>query len=94
LDNNFNSQLYGWSKSIVYTPELLNFWFDFLDLDESAELEKYSVSSIGSRPKVINDTNLHFIYYPTVPTLIFLEDIREKQFYETSSDYSYLQVPD
>lgn len=93
-NNNFNSKLYGWSKSIIYTPELLNFWFDFLDLDEGAELKKYSVSSIGSRPKVINDTNLHSIYYPTVPTLIFLEDIREKKFHETSTDYSYLQVPD
>lgn len=96
-DNIFTEDINGWSKSVVYTPELLNFWFDFLDLEQGAELEKYSIKSIGHRPKVLNDTNLHSIYYPTVPTIIYLEDIREKPLVEDvvkSSDYSYLQVPD
>jgi hypothetical protein len=92
-DNVFTNNINGWSKSVVYTPELLNFWFDFLDLEQDAELEKYSVKSIGHRPKVLNDTNLHSIYYPTVPTIIYLEDIREKPLVAdiiNSVDYSYL----
>jgi hypothetical protein len=91
--HNFSTEVNGWSKSIVYTPELLNFWFDFLDLVNDAELEKYSVRAIGSRPKVVNDTTLHSIYYPDVPNIIYLDDIREKKSYFISTDYSYLQVP-
>jgi hypothetical protein len=36
-----------WHKSVKEDPSMLYFWFDFLDLDESSNLYKYSVRQIG-----------------------------------------------
>lgn len=60
----------SWSNDIVDNPSLLNFWFDFLDSPESG-LGKYSISNIGDRTKVINDSNIKAIYFREVPKLIF-----------------------
>ena len=62
---------YGWLKSVYEQPELLNFWFDFLD--SNGELAKYSVSNIGNRPKAIQDTNIKSIYFRETPQVVFRE---------------------
>jgi hypothetical protein len=44
-DNNSKDKY--WNKKIHTDPYSLNFWFDFLDVGEGAELSKYSVKEIG-----------------------------------------------
>lgn len=59
-----------WNKNIQNSPELLNFWFDFID-ENNSELGKYSVKSIGDRAKSINDSDVTAIYFREVPNIIF-----------------------
>ena len=41
-----------WNKKVIYHPEELNFWFDFID---SEDLYNISVNNIGRRTKIVND---------------------------------------
>lgn len=78
-----------WHKSVVEAPETLNFWFDFLDT--YGELSQYSVSSVGDRPKAVNDNNVKAIYFRETPKVIFVENfngITEKE-----TGYTYAQLP-
>lgn len=59
-----------WNKNIQNSPELLNFWFDFID-ENNSELGKYSVKSIGDRAKSVNDSDVTAIYFREVPNIIF-----------------------
>lgn len=59
-----------WNKNVQESPELLNFWFDFLDENES-ELGQYSVQLIGDRTKSVNDSNVSAIYFREIPNIIF-----------------------
>jgi hypothetical protein len=61
-----------WNKAVKEDPDMLIFWFDFLELDESSNLYKYSVRQIGQRTKSINDTNVKSIYYRDIPNIIFI----------------------
>ena len=58
-----------WNKNVWDAPELLNFWFDFMD--SQGKMNDYSVSVVGNRPKVVNDTNIKSIYFRETPTVIF-----------------------
>lgn len=72
-----------WNRQIYEAPDSLNFWMDFLDSSEEfydddigfykfgAELDRYSISAVGDRTKVINDSNVKSIYFRDVPNLIF-----------------------
>lgn len=78
-----DSNLY-WNKTVFENPENLNFWFDFLD---QGQLQSFSVSSIGNRPKAVNDQNVKSIYFRETPDVIFIKDNEEKgQF-----GYKYIQ---
>jgi hypothetical protein len=69
---NKNSEDYfenGWNKKKDLAPELLNFWFDFLDNDSS--VTSYGVQKIGARAKPINDNNIKAIYFRNTPDVIF-----------------------
>ena len=59
-----------WNKNVQNSPELLNFWFDFID-ENNSELGKYSVKSIGDRAKSVNDSDVTAIYFREVPNIIF-----------------------
>lgn len=61
-----------WEPIVSEHPENLNFWFDFLDLDASPDVEKFSIKNIGDRPKVVNDNTVTAIYYKQVPTVLFV----------------------
>ena len=76
-----------WNKNVFESPELLNFWFDFLDIE--GELSQYSVKNIGCRPKSINDTNIKSIYFREIPDVIFTSNINEE---EQISGYKYIQT--
>lgn len=65
-----------WNKTVYESPEVLNFWFDFLDgsydnKTKASELSKYDVKNIGARPKAINDTNVKSIYFRKTPDVIY-----------------------
>ena len=85
LDNGY------WNISIKENPDLLNFWIDFLDSDNS-ELDKYAIYAIGDRPKVVNDTNVKSIYYRNVPNLIFTSDWLNE--YTEKTGYVFVQIRD
>lgn len=44
-----------WNKNVLFTPEKLDFWIDFLDT--GGEIDKYSIANIGHRQKVDNASN-------------------------------------
>lgn len=86
-----NSHYDCWHKSVVESPETINFWFDLADVQGS--LNKYSIDAIGRRTKVVNDTNIKAIFYEDTPTVIFVDDIKD-YIALPSGDYSYIQIPD
>lgn len=61
----------GWNVNIFQNPESLKFWLDFLDTD--GELSKYSISAIGQRAKVINDSQVKAIKYQDTMKNIFMD---------------------
>ena len=73
-----NTSVKGWSKEVATYPEMLNFWFDFLDAREG-ELDKYSVPNVGIRPKAENDTNVKAIYFRDTPNVIFVDSTKIKK---------------
>ena len=66
----------GWNPDILNNPEMLNFWFDFLDT--TGNLNKYSVHNIGQRTKATNDDKIKAIYYRETPNVIFYTSDKEK----------------
>ena len=57
-----------WNKNVRENPELLNFWFDFLD---TGELQQFAVSVVGNRPKSINDKDITSICFRETPNIIY-----------------------
>ena len=76
-----------WNKNITDAPDLLNFWFDFLD--STGELSQFSVQAIGSRTKVINDTNIKSIYFREVPEITFIDSNQREQDIELINKSNY-----
>ena len=64
------SVITGFNRHVTEAPELLNFWFDFMNTN--GELGQYSVHAIGNRPKAINNDKVKAIYFKEVPQVIFL----------------------
>lgn len=79
-----------WNKNVYESPDLLNFWFDFLDTD--GELSKYSVRAVGRRPKVQNEQNVKSIYYLDTPEIIFLTE-DDETIPNNYTGYSWLRLP-
>ena len=57
-----------WHKNVLESPELLNFWFDFLD---NGDLQQFAVSVVGDRPKSVNDKDITSIYFRDTPGIIY-----------------------
>lgn len=76
-----------WNKTVYEAPELLNFWFDFLDVE--GELDQFSVKNVGARTKPINDTSIKSIYFRDTPNIIFVDDINIT---DKKSGYKYIQA--
>ena len=77
-----------WNKNVYEHPELLDFWFDFLDVE--GELDQFSVKNVGARTKPVNDTNIKSIYFRETPNVVFGEDTQGKN----GSSYKYIQAND
>ena len=80
-----------WNKLVHTQPELLNFWFDFLD--SQGELQQFSVKVIGNRPKVVNDKDVKSIYFRETPSVIYLNPNEELSEKEEESGYRYIKIP-
>ena len=82
----------GWNTNILNNPEMLNFWFDFIDT--TGELNKYSVHNIGLRSKATNDDKIKAIYFREVPNVIF--DVNGEHTQKdkwTKPGYCYINIP-
>lgn len=94
-ERNFTTDenLYYWNKNLLYNPELLNYWIDFLDT--GGELGKYSIKAIGDRPKVVNDKDVNSIYHRETPNVIFFNNLDEYNQYseEYKTGYTYVILP-
>lgn len=91
----YNSQTY-WHVNVDKYPELLNFWFDFLDSNDT-ELGKYKINIVGDRPKAINDSNVSAIYFRDTPTVLFVTYDEYNKMVEAGdlkTGYTYIQLKD
>ena len=77
-----------WNKDIIDNPELLNFWFDFIQSDR--EFSEFNIKNIGIRTKVENSSNVKGIAFKKTPSVIFTKNILEE---EKNSAYKYIQIP-
>lgn len=89
LKNYYNEGVHKyWNINVYEHPELLNFWFDFID---EGELSNFNVKTVGARPKVINDTAVKSIYFRETPNIIFISSMDEV---DTTTSYRYIPVQD
>lgn len=59
----------GWNYELIHDPLRLKYWLEFLDGTEF--LEQYSISAIGKRTKIVNNSECHALFYKAAPELIF-----------------------
>ena len=79
-----------WSKTVYESPDVLNFWFDFLDSE--GELAQFAVRTIGQKPEVKNDNSVKSIYQKAAPLVIFkdINDLSSEGNKHTG--YSYIDL--
>lgn len=85
-----------WHKTVLEQPEMLNFWFDFLDARDG-QLANYAVYNVGNRPKAENDTNVKAIYFRDTPNVIFvdstIEDSEMDEMHKQKPGYTFIKLP-
>ena len=59
-----------WNTLIEESPELLIFWFDFLD-SQTSEIGKYGANNIMDRSKANNDSKVKAIYYRDTLNIVY-----------------------
>ena len=95
-DGNYDEASPNYAKpqnSIINeNPEAINFWFDFIEANES-ELGQYAISAIGDRPKVINDTNIKALIYKQTPQVLFLTKEELENISSKQTGYTYINMP-
>lgn len=88
----FTYNLDGWNTNILNNPEMLNFWFDFIDT--TGELNKYSVHNIGLRSKATNDDKIKAIYFRETPNVIFTVNSNKTEKDKwVKPGYCYVNIP-
>ena len=87
LDIEKENPRYGWTTT---SPEMLDFWIDFLD--PAGELEKYSISAIGSRPKANTDKDVKALYFRGAPEIIYYYPSESSVTKNKKSGYTYIQL--
>lgn len=89
-------EYYGWNRAVISDPSSLLFWFDLLD-PAGGDLQKYSISAIGNRSKVVNDNKVKSIVYKEVPTLIYISPKKYKELKDNNqlvTGYTYVPMPE
>lgn len=91
-DKNYDLKNYDpityWNYDTINSPELINFWFDFLD--QYGDLNQFSVQAVGDRPKAINNTAITSIYFRDTPTVLFTENKEDRN---KIIGYTQVQLP-
>jgi hypothetical protein len=59
--------------SVVYSSAPIEFRY-YLDILDSSELSEYSVSNIGRRSKVYQDTSINCLFEKEIPDYILIRD--------------------
>ena len=89
-------EYYGWNRAVITDPSSLIFWFDLLD-PLGSHLQKYTISAIGVRSKVVNDTEVKSIIYKEVPSLVYLSHDEYEQLKmakQLTEGYTYIPMPE
>jgi hypothetical protein len=85
-----------WHMTVLESPELLNFWFDFLDARDG-QLASYAVYNVGNRPKSENDSDVKAIYFRDTPNVIFVDstisDSEMAGMHEQKPGYTFIKLP-
>ena len=89
-----------WNILVKESPELLIFWFDFLD-SQTSEIGKYGVNNVMDRSKASNESNVKAIYYRDTLNIVqerlskSKSDPKYKKLVEyTRSGYNIMQAGD
>ena len=61
----------GYNLDAILNPEKLRYWLDIID--SSANIGQYSVSRIGRRTCVTNDSKVNQVFAREIPDLVFVE---------------------
>ena len=100
VQSNYSYNADGWNSDFIDNPEVLNFWFDFLDSYES-DMEDYSVHNIGLRSKATNDDKIKSIYFREIPNVIFTTSDEKESSVKRNLElveyvktgYTYIHIP-
>ena len=66
------NQACGWVDEVVYAPEQINYFLDFID--EDSQIGMYSVGNIGRRAYVVEDNqNLNCVFEPAIPDVVYID---------------------
>lgn len=82
----------GFSKEIKESPDKLNFWFDFLDVQDAA-LDNVSVKRIGDKLYSQKDQNMKSIYYKQTPNLIYKLSNEKFDVADMKTGFIYINLP-
>ena len=87
-----------WNRAVFLEPETLNFWFDFIDCDEYADLVKFSIPQIGDRNKVVKEDRASSIIFKEAPNIVCYlneekSDEEKQRIANTISGYSSINLP-
>lgn len=87
-----------WNRAVFLESETLNFWFDFIDCDEYADLVKFSIPQIGDRNKVVKEDKASSIIFKEAPNIVFYlneekSDEEKQRIANTISGYSSINLP-
>ena len=88
--DNYSKEYFYWNKNVIQSPQLLNFWIDFYNGDDS--LQQYKIAHIGNRSKVVNNDKISSLYYREVPQVIFIKDKNEYDHSQMKSGYTYIYL--
>ena len=77
----------SWNEAALADPETMNFWFDFVE-GESV-FAKQSVSNIGDRTKVVNDSASTAISFRDTIDVLYVKQIPEIK----QDGFTYIQLP-
>lgn len=81
----------GFLDEVNESPESLNFWFDFLDPNNTL-LQKSSVKVIGDKLFPQKDQDVGSIYYKQTPNLIYVLEGDNKTL-NIKTGYTYINLP-
>lgn len=96
INNGIKYRKLAFNKNITENPTMLNFWFDFINIEN--DFGQYSISTIGDRSKAINDDKVNSIFLQETPSILLLSDKEYRQIMSddeaAKSGYTYIRMPD